>query len=98
TPVPLHPARLPSAQPLAHHPDLDEAVLRAGHGALDEEQVALGIDRVDGETDLRDALAAHPAGHLHALEDARRIGRGADRAGLADVVRTVRDGAAGEVV
>ena len=44
------------------------------------------------------ALAAHPAGHLHALEDARRRRRRADRARLADVVRAVRHRAAREVV
>ena len=48
--------------------------------------------------DLRDALAAHAAGHLHALEDARRRRRRADRARLADVVRAVRLRAAAEVV
>src|SRR5215213_4507953 len=79
-------------------PDLEQPALRAGHGALDEEQVALGIDRVHDEADLRAALAAHPARHLDALEDARRRCRRPDRARLADVVRAVRDGAAVEVV
>src|SRR5581483_11779246 len=63
-----------------------------------EQQVPLGVDRVHGEPGLRDALAAHPAGHAHALEDARRRRRRTDRARLADVVRAVRDGAAAEVV
>ena len=79
-------------------PDLDDAVLRARDGALDEQQVLLRLDRVHGEPDLRDALAAHPAGHADALEDARGRRRGADRARLADVVRAVRDRAAAEVV
>ena len=77
--------------------DLDEAVLRAGYGALDQQQVPLGVDRVHRQADLRHALAAHAAGHLHALEDARRSRRRADRARLADVVRAV-DRAAVEVV
>ena len=47
---------------------------------------------------LGDPLATHPAGHLGALEDAGGVGAGADRAGRADVVRAVRDGAAAEVV
>src|SRR4051794_9510180 len=51
-------------------PDLDDAVLRAGDRALDEQQVVLGVDGVDPQTDLGDALAAHAAGHLDPLEDA----------------------------
>src|SRR5436190_5386331 len=43
-----------TADLLAH---LDQTVLRAGDGALDEQQVLLGVDRVDGQADLRDALA-----------------------------------------
>src|SRR2546423_1933258 len=82
--------------PLLSH--LDETVLRAGNRARDEEQVLLRVDAVDREPDLRDALAAEAAGHLHALEDARGRRGGADRAGLADVVRAVRHGAAAEAV
>src|SRR5205814_10461769 len=78
--------------------DLDETVLRARHGALDEQQVALGVDVVDHEADLRHALAAHATGHLDALEDARRRRRRPDRARLADVVRAVRARARAEVV
>src|SRR5205823_7478435 len=44
------------------------------------------------------ALPAHPAGHLHALEHARRSGRRADRPRLADVVRAVRLRTSVEVV
>ena len=50
------------------------------------------------QPDLGGAFAAHATGHLHSFEHARGISRGADRAGLADVVRAVRLGAAGEVV
>src|SRR5215208_6499489 len=79
-------------------PDLDDAVLRARNGALDQQQVLLGIDRVHDEPDLGRTLRAHLAGHLHALHHARgRRGR-ADGAPLADVVRAVRDGPAAEVV
>src|SRR6478609_5598744 len=53
-------------------PHLDQTVLRPGDGALDEQQVLLGVDRVDGQTNLRDALAAEPPGHLDPFEDARR--------------------------
>ena len=83
---------------LARLPHFDEAVLRARHGALDEQQVLLGPDLVDDEPGLGHALAAESAGHLHSLEDARGRGRGADRARLADVVRAVRGRAAMEAV
>src|ERR1041385_8969572 len=68
-------------------PDLEHPALGAGYGALHEQQIALRVDRVDDEADLRAALPAHAPGHLDALEDARRRGRRADRARLADVVR-----------
>src|SRR5581483_3720416 len=42
---------------------LDDGVLRAGHGALDEQEAVLRVDVVDDEADLRDALAAEAAGH-----------------------------------
>src|SRR5262249_7592928 len=89
------PSEQPSADVLAN---LDQAVLRPGHSAFDEQEVPLRVDGVDGETDLRGTLPAHAAGHLDALEDTRRGRGGADRARLADVVRAVRDGAAAEVV
>src|SRR5215211_5374115 len=52
-------------------PDLDDAVLGPRNRPLDHEQVVLGIDRVDGETDLGCPRAAHAPGHFHSLEDAR---------------------------
>src|SRR5215213_4571192 len=79
-------------------PDLDEAVLRARHRALEYEQVLLGLDAVHGEADLRDALATHPAGHAHPLEDARGRGGRTHRPPLADVVRAVAHRAPAEVV
>src|SRR4051812_32211962 len=85
-----------SALPLATH--LHDAVLRTGDRALDEQQVPLGVDVVHGQAELRDALAAHASGHLDALADARRCGRRADRARLADVVRAVRARPGAEVV
>src|SRR5262245_41688695 len=78
--------------------DLHDRVLRAGNGALDEQKVVLGVDFLDGQTNLGDALAAEPAGHADPLEHARG-GRGsADRAWLPDVVGAVGLGAAAEVV
>src|SRR5206468_2086779 len=86
----------PSPRSLAPH--LDRAVSRAGNAPLDQQEVSLRIDLDHLEPALGDPLAAHATGHLHALEHARRVGAGADRAGGAHVVRAVRGGAAGEVV
>src|SRR3954454_22470667 len=87
---------MPSPLPLATH--LHDAVLRAGDRALDEQQVPLGVDVVHRQSELRDALAAHAAGHLDALANAGWCGRRADRARLADVVRAVRARAGAGVV
>src|SRR4249919_1523882 len=70
--------------------DLDDPVLGARHRALDQEQVPLRVDLVHGQPYLRDSLTAQAPGHLLTLQDPRRRRRGADRAGLADVVRPVR--------
>src|SRR5690606_522147 len=86
-------------RPLHGVADEDEAAVRTGDRALDEEDAALGVDGLDREAERGDALIAHPAGHAHALEDARGRARGADGARLAVVaVRTVRGGDALEVV
>src|SRR6476620_4740175 len=87
---------MPWGLPLAAH--LHDAVLGTGDCALDEQQVLLGVDAVHGQTELGDALTAHPAGHLDAFADARRRRRRTDRARLADVVRAVRARARAEVV
>src|ERR1700736_4481552 len=90
---PVDPTELSSRTPLRAATlllsDLDDAVLRPRHGSLDEEQVVLGIDGVDGEADLGRALAAGAAGCLDPFDDARGCRRGADRAGGPDVVRAV---------
>ena len=44
-------------------PDFDEAVLRARHRALDEQEAVLGVDLVHDEADLGHALATQPPGH-----------------------------------
>src|SRR4051812_33793844 len=86
------PATLPSASmtsivlfamssgPLRGGLDEHDGASRARDGALDEEQAALGVDRVDGQVlgGLPDATGA--ARHPRALEDAARGGAGADRA------------------
>src|SRR3954471_20074390 len=83
---------------LAIGADLHDAVARPGYGAADHQEVRAGVDADDLEALLRDALVAHLAGAADALEHAGRVRGGADRARRADVVRAVRDGAAGEVV
>ena len=56
------------------------------------------VDAHDLEALLGDALVAHLARAADALEDARGVGGGADRARRAHVVRAVGHGAAGEAV
>ena len=91
--------RPPSAAALDRAADQDGAALGAGHRALDQQQAALGVDRVQREVLGGLAHAAHPAGHLQALEDAARGGAATDRAGLAVVaVRAVRGADAVEAV
>src|SRR5919205_2104647 len=77
---------------------LHDAVARTGDRAAQHQQVVARVDAHDLEAALRDALVAHLARSAQALEHARGIRGGADRARRADVVRAVRDGAAAEVV
>src|SRR3954447_10981079 len=75
---------------------LHGGALGAGDGAPDEHQVLTGDELHDRQALLGDALVAHLARALHALEDARR-GRGrADGARGALVVRAVALRAGGE--
>src|SRR4051794_23739773 len=77
---------------------LHGGALGAGHRPAHEHQVLVGDELDDRQPLLGDALVAHLARVLHALEHARR-GRGrADRAGGADVVRAVGLGAGVEAV
>src|SRR5918998_5967792 len=62
--------------------DGDDAVLRAGNGAANEEQITLGIYPDDPETDLGVAFRAHVARHPLSLDDPGGIGARADRARL----------------
>src|SRR3954468_23773712 len=77
---------------------LHDAVVRPRHGAADHQEDRAGFDAHDLEALLRHALVAHLSRAAYALEHAGRICGGADRARRAHVVRSVRDGAAGEVV
>ena len=52
----------------------------SGHGALDQDQLALAVGLDDLEVEGGDLLAAHPAGHPGALEHPGGRGAGADRA------------------
>src|SRR5512134_1399179 len=62
--------------------DHHDPVPRARHRAADEEQVALGVHLDDPEPQLGVPRRAVVARHLLALDDARRVGAGADRARL----------------
>src|SRR3954454_781518 len=88
----------PSTLALAIGAHLHHAVARPGDRAADHQQGVARVDAHDLEAALRDALVAHLARPADALEHARGVGGGADRARRAHVVRAVADGAAGEVV
>src|SRR3954470_19446318 len=88
----------PRTLALAIGAHLHDAVARTGDRAAQHQQVVAGVDAHDLEAALRDALVAHLARPADALENARGVGGGADRARRAHVVRAVADGAAGEVV
>src|SRR4051812_36284001 len=88
----------PSTLALAIGAHLHHAVARPGDRAADHKQVVARVDAHDLEAALRDALVAHLARPADALEHARGVGGGADRARRAHVVRAVAHGAAGEVV
>ena len=75
------------------------SALRApGSGALDEQQVALGVGAHDAQLLDRRPVVAHVPGHPHALVDATGRGARPDRARLAMVVGAVGLGTALEVV
>ena len=69
------PSRAPELSHRAVRPDLDDAALRAGHGAADEQQVLVGDHVDDLEAALGHALVAHLARAANALEHARRAWR-----------------------
>src|SRR5689334_4236219 len=62
--------------------DRHDAVPGAGNRAPHEEKVAFGVHLDHPKAELSVALRALMTGHLLALDDARRIGAGADGAGL----------------
>src|ERR1035441_6561908 len=61
--------------------DEHDPVPGTGHRAADVDQVALRVDLLHAEMRLRAAFGSEVAGHLLALDHARRIGAGPDRAG-----------------
>src|SRR4051812_44348180 len=69
----------------AIRPHLHDAVAGPRHGAPDHQEVLAGVDEDDLQPLLGHALVAHLAGPADALEDARRVGRRADRARCAHV-------------
>ena len=58
----------------------DDTAVGAGHGALHQQQVALGIGLDDFQVERGDLLVAHVAGHALALEHPSRSLALADRA------------------
>src|SRR5689334_15910686 len=72
-----------SSSPLGRGADQDEAAVRTGDRALDEQQSLLRVNGVDGQVLGGDPLVAHAARHAHALEDTPRGGTATDGAGRA---------------
>src|SRR5947207_8474603 len=68
---------------LRRRADQHQRALRARNGALDQDQVLLRVDRLDGEVLHGVPDVAHPARHAYPLENPARRGAGADRAGRA---------------
>src|SRR5919106_4208876 len=69
--------------PLGRGTDQDEAAVRTGDRALDEQQTLLRVNGVDGQVLGGDALVAHATRHAEALEHAARGGAATDGAGRA---------------
>src|SRR5581483_11246917 len=85
--------------PLGRGADQDEAAVRTGDGALDEQQALVRVNGVDGQVLGGHALVAHAAGHAQALEHAARGGAATDGAGRAVLaLGAVRGAEAAEAV
>src|SRR5205814_10687485 len=69
--------------PLRRRTHQHQRALRAGDGALDEDEVLVRVDRLDGQVLHGEPHVPHPAGHPYALEDPTGGGAGADGAGRA---------------
>jgi hypothetical protein len=79
--------------------DEDDAAVRAGDRATDQDEVALGVDLDDLEVLHGDALATHAAGHARPAEGAARRRAGADGSRVAVLLLdAVSVAHAGEVV
>src|SRR5438477_3386757 len=68
---------------LRRRADQYQRALGTRDGALDEDEVLLRVDRLDGQVLHGVPHVAHLAGHAYPLEDPARRGAGADRAGRA---------------
>src|SRR2546426_6854956 len=78
--------------------DREEAVHRPRHRAPHEQKIPLRVHLHDPQAQLGEAPRAHVARHALALDDARRVGAGGDRARLAVARVTVRLRPAREVM
>src|ERR1041385_1193895 len=63
--------------------DGDQAVHPPRHRAAHEQEIALGVDLHDAETDLGEVARTHMAGHPLSFNNPRRIGTRRDRPRLA---------------
>src|SRR3954462_13718040 len=85
--------------PLGRGADQDEAAVRTGNRALDEQQTLLRVNGVDGQVLGGDPLVAHSTRHTEALEHAAGGGAAADGTGRAVLaLGTVPGAEATEVV
>src|SRR5712691_4746205 len=89
----LLPLGLPRRVPNQH-----DTVLVAGDVAVDQDQVTVEVYPYHLQVQGGPLRIAQLTRHAHPLVDARGRRGGADRAGLLDVVRAVRDRAAAEVM
>src|SRR5467141_1292161 len=78
--------------------DGDQAVHRTRHRATHEQEIALGVDSHDAQTDLGEVAGAHMPRHALAFDDARGVGARRDRSRLAVPRVAVGLGAAVEVM
>src|SRR5690349_23214243 len=69
--------------PLGRGADQDEAAVRTGDSALDEQQTLLRVNGVNGQVLGGDPLVAHATRHAEALEHTTRGGAATDGAGRA---------------
>ena len=76
----------------------NQAPVRSRHGAANHKQIVFDIDFCDRQSFDRHAGVAHVARRTRSFDNARRIGRLADRTRGTDAHRTVRFGTSAKIV